>query len=108
MMGSKESAEEEAAYFNKTYDKNDLKPHDFTDEHPQHRVRITNAFYLGTYHVTRGQFRQFVKDSGYKTESEKGDDPGAEGWVPHTGIGPSARSTLGGTWVSSKPTSTRS
>ncbi len=82
MMGSKESAEEEAAYFNKTYDKNDLKPHDFTDEHPQHRVRITNAFYLGTYHVTRGQFRQFVKDSGYKTESEKGDDPGAEGWVP--------------------------
>ena len=37
---------------------------------------------MGTYHVTRGQFRQFVKDSGYKTDAEKGEEPGAFGWNP--------------------------
>ena len=51
-------------------------------EYPQHRVRITKPFYLGTYHVTRGQFRQFVADTGYKTDAEKGEEPGAFGWDP--------------------------
>ena len=37
---------------------------------------------MGTYHLTRGQFRQFVKDTGYKTDAEKGDKPGAYGWNP--------------------------
>ena len=59
-----------------------LKADFFKDEHPQHRVRITKPFYLGTYHVTRGQFRQFVKDTGYKTDAEKGEKPGAFGWDP--------------------------
>ena len=54
----------------------------FKDEHPQHRVRITKPFYLGTYHVTRGQFRQFVADTAYKTDAEKGERPGAFGWDP--------------------------
>ena len=54
----------------------------FLEEWPQHRVRITKPFYLGTYHVTRGQFRQFVKDTGYKTDAEKGEFPGAAGWNP--------------------------
>ena len=40
-------------------------------EQPQHRVRITRAFYLGALEVTRGQFRQFVDDAGYQTEAEK-------------------------------------
>ena len=39
-------------------------------------MRITKPFYLGTYHVTRGQFRQFVKDTGYKTDAEKGRQAG--------------------------------
>ena len=45
-------------------------------------ARITKPFYLGTYHVTRGQFRQFVADTGYKTDAEKGERPGAFGWDP--------------------------
>ncbi len=79
-MGSGESAEETAAFFNKTYGGHLVQAKWFKDEHPQHRVRITKPFYLGTYHVTRGQFRQFVKDSGYKTDAEKGENPGAFGW----------------------------
>ena len=82
MMGSGESAEDTAAFFNKTYGEDLLKADFFKDEHPQHRVRITKPFYLGTYHVTRGQFRQFVDDTGYKTDAEKGEKPGACGWNP--------------------------
>ncbi len=70
-MGSGESAEATAAFFNKIYGENRVQAHRFKDEHPQHRVRITKPFYLGTYHVTRGQFRQFANDSGYKTGAEK-------------------------------------
>ena len=81
MMGSGESAEETAAFFNKTYGEGLLKA-DFFQEHPQHRVRITKPFYLGTYHVTRGQFRQFVADTSYKTDAEKAENPGAYVWDP--------------------------
>jgi formylglycine-generating enzyme required for sulfatase activity len=84
MMGSRESAEETAAVFNKTYGGDFAKAGFFKDEHPQHRVRITRPFYLGTYHVTRGQFRQFVADTEYKTDAEKGGKPGALGWNPDT------------------------
>ncbi|MGO9467917.1 MAG: SUMF1/EgtB/PvdO family nonheme iron enzyme, partial [Isosphaeraceae bacterium] len=50
-----------------------------TDEHPQHEVRITRPFYLGVTEVTRGQFRLFVDETGYKTEAEK-DGKGGYGW----------------------------
>jgi formylglycine-generating enzyme required for sulfatase activity len=40
------------------------------DEQPQHRVRITRPFYLGTCEVTKGDFRKFVEETGYKTEAE--------------------------------------
>jgi len=49
------------------------------DEKPQHKVRITQPFYLGVYEVTKGQFQQFVEASGYKTEAEK-DGEGGFGW----------------------------
>ena len=78
-MGSGESAEETAKFFNKTYAEG-VSAANFEEEHPQHRVRITQPFYLGTYHVTRGQFRRFVKDTGYKTDAEKGEKLGAFGW----------------------------
>ena len=54
----------------------------FKDEHPQHRVRITKPFYLGTYHVTRGQFRQFVADAGTRRTRRRAREPGAWGWDP--------------------------
>jgi hypothetical protein len=41
-----------------------------SSELPPHKVRITRQFYLGVYTVTRGQFRQFVHDTNYKTEGE--------------------------------------
>jgi eukaryotic-like serine/threonine-protein kinase len=42
----------------------------FPTERPQHRVRITRPFRLSRHEVTRGQFRQFVEATGYKTEAE--------------------------------------
>lgn len=87
MMGNEESAEAMIAYFNKTVCEGQLQASFavfFKDEYPQHRVRIAKPFYLGTYHVTRGQFRQFVEDSGYKTEAELPENPGADGWDHRT------------------------
>jgi formylglycine-generating enzyme required for sulfatase activity len=41
------------------------------NEKPQHRVRISRPFYLGTFEVTRGQFEQFVKAENYLTDMER-------------------------------------
>ncbi|MCA9056442.1 MAG: SUMF1/EgtB/PvdO family nonheme iron enzyme, partial [Planctomycetaceae bacterium] len=49
------------------------------DEQPQHRVRITEPFYLGTYEVTKAEFAKFVAATGYKTEPER-DGEGGYGW----------------------------
>ena len=49
-------------------------------EGPQHRVRITKPFFLGHNEVTRGQFRQFVKGTQYKTDAER-DGKGGMGRV---------------------------
>ncbi len=80
MMGSGESAEATAEFFNKTCGENLLIAGIFDGEHPQHRVRITRPFYLGTHQVTRGQFRQFVADTHYKTDAEKGETLGVYSW----------------------------
>jgi formylglycine-generating enzyme required for sulfatase activity/serine/threonine protein kinase len=53
------------------------------NEKPQHRVRITQPFYLGVTEVTRGQFRRFVEANGYRTEAER-DGKGAGGWNEET------------------------
>jgi formylglycine-generating enzyme required for sulfatase activity len=81
-MGGDESAEAVAAFFDKNYGEARLRAYGCTNEHPQHLVRITRPFYLGVYDVTRGQFRQFVADTGYKTDAEKGENQGAYGWNP--------------------------
>ena len=53
-------------------------------EGPQHEVEITQPFYMGQTDVTVGQFRQFVKATGYKTQAER--DGGAERGFPNGGF----------------------
>jgi len=43
----------------------------YRDEHPRHPVRITREFFLGAHEVTRGQFAEFVRETGYRTDAEK-------------------------------------
>jgi formylglycine-generating enzyme required for sulfatase activity len=66
MMGS--SAEELA----ETKKRFDREPKD----EKEHKVEVS-TFYMGKYAVTRGQFRMFVEDEGYKTDAEK---DGTGGW----------------------------
>lgn len=40
-------------------------------EQPVHVVRISKGFAIGVYEVTIGQFKAFVKATGYETEAEK-------------------------------------
>ncbi|MDP6359613.1 MAG: SUMF1/EgtB/PvdO family nonheme iron enzyme, partial [Planctomycetota bacterium] len=38
----------------------------------QHKVAVSWPYYLGKYEVTVGEFSHFVKQTGYKTEAERG------------------------------------
>ena len=64
-MGSEIPAEEVMKRFGA--DKADY----FTDEHPQHRVRLTKSYLLGVHAVTRGEFGRFVREANYKTTAEE-------------------------------------
>lgn len=75
LMGS---SPEEIKAWNEWFQKKALKNSTANDEGPQHRVRISRPFYLGAYEVTRGQFRRFVEESGYRTAAER-DGKGGEG-----------------------------
>ena len=106
-MGSGESAEATAGFFNTIYGGDLVKADWYKDEHPQHRVRITKPFYLGTYHVTRGQFRQFVKDTGYRTDAERSDVPGGGDGTSTRKFPCSSKGARGRGPVSNRPTSTQ-
>jgi formylglycine-generating enzyme required for sulfatase activity len=71
-MGSRLSSAQIARRFG-------LKAEDYENEHPLHRVKITNPFYLGVHEVTVGQFHKFVSATGDKTEPER-DGKGGYGW----------------------------
>jgi formylglycine-generating enzyme required for sulfatase activity len=43
----------------------------FTDEGPPHEIEISKDLYMSKYSVTRAQFRQFVQETGYKTDADK-------------------------------------
>ena len=103
-MGEDESAEATATYFNKSRGDDVLKADCFNDEHPLHSVRITKPFYMGTCHVTRGQFRKFVEDAGIRPTPRRM----ARGYTRGPASGWSrSPSTPGRTRVSSRRTSTR-
>jgi len=71
MMGSKLSLEEFVQKYGgeaKSYKR----------EHPLHEVKIREPFSLQTTEVTVGQWRKFIKETGYKTEAET--DGGAYIW----------------------------
>jgi len=72
-MGSGESGEQIA----RAFPDNGRKPDYFSDELPQHRIRITRPFLLGKYEVTIGEYRKFVEETGYRTEAER---DGLGGW----------------------------
>jgi formylglycine-generating enzyme required for sulfatase activity len=40
------------------------------DERPQHRVRLSRPFYMGSHEITVGEFRSFVAETGSRTEAE--------------------------------------
>ncbi|MFD1711178.1 formylglycine-generating enzyme family protein [Ottowia flava] len=54
---------------------------EFKDEAPVHSVRITRDFWMGTHEVTVGQFREFLRQSGYVPESVR-DGTGGYGFNP--------------------------
>lgn len=53
------------------------------EDEARHAVEITRDFYLGKYEVTCGQFRAFVKATGYRTEPQT-DGEGAWGYDKDT------------------------
>lgn len=48
---------------------------DFEDAHT---ITLTDDFYIGQFEITRGQFRRFVEDTNYVTDTESTD--GGYGW----------------------------
>jgi formylglycine-generating enzyme required for sulfatase activity len=76
LMGSHESADQTLAFAKQTgWD--DAKLEYFADEHPRHKVRISEPFWVGRHEVTRGEFAKFVAQTGYTTEAER---DGQGGW----------------------------
>ncbi len=75
MMGNHRSLQEEKPFL-RQYNLSITKGA-FKTEQPLHLVKIRKPFYMGIYPVTRGQFRQFAKETKYITDAERGHNPGA-------------------------------
>jgi formylglycine-generating enzyme required for sulfatase activity len=66
MMGSTPQQIAQVSQFDPAFKKDSAK-----SEQPSHRVRIRKPFYLAAHEVTRGQFAQFVRATGYRTVCER-------------------------------------
>ena len=64
MMGSRDSAAEVARKGASN------EPELFTNEHPQHRVKITNGFFMGSTEVTQAQYREIIGQNPSRFEQE--------------------------------------
>lgn len=69
------SKEEQAAVVKKYFA--DKRP-DWMDFENEHVVTLTDDYFIGQFEVTRGQYRRFVEDTGYKTDAENAE--GGYGW----------------------------
>ncbi|UCE99909.1 MAG: SUMF1/EgtB/PvdO family nonheme iron enzyme, partial [Planctomycetota bacterium] len=67
MMGSNESAVELAREYN---DKEEY----YTDEFPQHQVRITEGFWMGQTEVTQGQYKSVMNAQPWSREDKVQED----------------------------------
>ncbi len=63
----------------KDKDSNHWLYNNYRESSPQHKVTISKPLYMATTEVTVGQFRAFVKDTGYRTEAER-DGKGGIRW----------------------------
>ena len=72
MMGSAKSPQKVVQILDR--DEDEAKY--FTDEHPQHKVRITQPFYLGIHEVTQGQWKSVMGMEPWsgKTHVNEGSD----------------------------------
>jgi serine/threonine protein kinase len=64
------SSSEEIDFWLKQYSSEWLRVH-LPTEGPNHQVEITSPLYMGQTELTVGQFRQFVKATGYQTQAER-------------------------------------
>ena len=74
VMGMPDTPEEMAKVFplykGEFSDRGVERLQELTDMTP-HKVRITRPFSMGIHEVTIGQFKRFVEETGFKTESER-------------------------------------
>lgn len=73
-MGSSDTDEDLRAAFP------ELVALELDDEHPVHRVRITQPFWIAAHETTLGQYREFCRDTGHVPESLR-DGRGGKGWT---------------------------
>ncbi len=83
LMGSSETADQLLEFAKKT-GWEDAKLDYFSDEHPQHRVRLTQPFFVSQREITKGDFAKFASATGYLTEAER-DEKGGYGYDAASG-----------------------
>jgi formylglycine-generating enzyme required for sulfatase activity len=94
LMGNGESVEA-ILEFGRSVGWTDAKSENFEDAQPQHKVRISRPYFLGTHEVTKGQFGRFVAASKYKTDAER---DGKGGWWYTAGAANPFRPAAKATW----------